>query len=109
MNWRAAESAVAALEKALERGEPIGAYLACAAVLKALLEACYEEDGKDLPPAENLFAGLAETRLGRIFLPNLEAYARLCIRLDGVTPGRSPESYSQLTDARRLLGRMMKA
>ena len=86
MNWRIAESAAAALEKALERGEPIGAYLACAAVLKALLEACYEEDGKGLPPAEELFEGLAETRLGRIFLPNLEAYARLCIRLDGVTP-----------------------
>ena len=108
MNWRIAESAAAALEKALERGEPIGAYLACAAVLKALLEACYEEDGKGSRRLRNCLK--AWQKPGWDGIPaEPGGICRLCIRLDGVTPGRSPESYSQLTDARRLLGRMTKA
>ena len=109
MSPKNVEAAVDALEKALNRGEPVGAYLACASVLRALLEMCYQDAGMTVPPQEELFAGLAQTRLGQAFLPNLEAYARLCTRLDGVRPGREAGTFPQVTDARRLLARMMDA
>lgn len=109
MNPKSAEAAIDALEKALNQGEPVGAYLTCAAVLRALLEACYQDAGLPVPPQEELFAGLAQTRLGQAFLPNLEAYARLCTRLDGVAPGRAAKTFPQVADARRLLARMMDA
>ncbi len=108
MNPQAAESAVCALENALDRGEPVGAYLACANVLAELLALCYTDCGVPVPPLEERFERLPETRLGRAFLPNLEAYARLCIRLDGVSPSRKADTFSQVTDARRLLRRMLE-
>ncbi|MGI5856546.1 MAG: hypothetical protein ACOX64_08805 [Candidatus Merdivicinus sp.] len=108
MNSPAAESAICALENALDRGEPVGAYLACANVLAELLALCYTASGMPVPPLQERFARLPETSLGREFLPNLEAYARLCIRLDGVSPGRKADTFSQVTDARRLLRRMLE-
>ena len=52
MNSPAAESAICALENALDRGEPVGAYLACANVLAELLALCYTASGMLVPLLE---------------------------------------------------------
>ncbi|MGI5894519.1 MAG: hypothetical protein ACOX6P_08010 [Candidatus Merdivicinus sp.] len=106
MDWTPAEQQLSALKTALETGDPAAAYLGCAAVLQALLEACYLDAGMVPPSPDGLFSGLLNTRLGREYIANLEAYIRICYRLDGVRPGRSAEDFPQYTDAERLLCRM---
>ena len=101
MDSRNAQRAIDALERALDRKDTVGAYLAAAAVLGELLALCY--DG-EVPPLEERFSRLGETRL----LPNFEAYARLCIRLDGAVLWRVAGGYPQVTDARRLLRRILE-
>ena len=106
MDWTTAETALEQLRAALETGEPEGAYLTCAGALDALLCCCYLAEGAAPPPLGERYRRLSETRLGRAFLPNLEAYARVCRRLDGVVPGRAPETFPQYSDALRLLDRL---
>ena len=105
MEKQNAEAALEALESALRRGDEVGAYLCCGQLLGELLALCYPAD---VPPLEERFIRLSETELGRKLRPNLEAYARLCRRLDGVSPGRAPETYPQVADARRLLCRIVQ-
>ena len=106
MEWNSAEQLLASLGEVLDRGDAAGAYLCCAALCRELLAACYRLEGMEPPPEGELFSRLPETRLGREFLPNLEAYLRVCIRLDGVRPGRSAAQFPQYTDAERLICRM---
>ena len=106
MNTAAVQAALDTLRAALDAGQPEGAFLACAGVLEALSNLCYEADGKPLPPLEERFSRLPETRLGEKFRPNLEAYGRVCRRLDGVVPGRGAETFPQYTDGARLLARL---
>ena len=105
MDPRKAQAAIDALEGALGRKDAIGAYLTAAAVLGELLALCY--DG-EIPPLEERFARLGETPAGGRLLPNFEAYARLCIRLDGAVPWQEAGNYPQVTDARRLLRRILE-
>ncbi len=105
MDSRKAEAAIDALEHVLSRGDPIGSYLACAAVLGELLALCYTEEA---PSLEERFSRLAETPMGARLLPNFEAYARLCIRLSEAPPRQEAGSYPQVTDARRLLRRILE-
>lgn len=106
MDWTFAEQKLAALKSALEEGDPAAAYLCCAQLWEALLLACYRKDGIQPPPPEQLFANLPKTGLGERFRIHFDAYLRVCIRLDGVCPGRKAEDFPQYTDARRLLDRM---
>ncbi len=105
MDSRNAQRAIDALERALDRKDTVGAYLAAAAVLGELLALCY--DG-EVPPLEERFSRLGETPAGARLLPNFEAYARLCIRLDGAVLWRVAGGYPQVTDARRLLRRILE-
>ena len=106
MEWNSAEQLLASLGETLDRGDAAGAYLCCAALCRELLAACYRLDGIEPPPDGELFFGLSKTRLGKEFLPNLDAYLHVCIRLDGVRPGRSAAQFPQYTDAERLICRM---
>ncbi|HIV18186.1 MAG TPA: hypothetical protein IAC82_02655 [Candidatus Merdivicinus intestinigallinarum] len=106
MNTAAAESALQDLRAALEAGRPEEAFMTCAKALEALINLCYEAEGLPLPPLEERFEHLPETRLGTRFRPNIEAYARVCRRLDGVTPSRSPDTFPQYSDGVRLLARL---
>ena len=106
MNTAAAESALQDLWAALAAGRPEEAFLTCAKALEALLNLCYEAEGLPLPPLAERFIHLPETRLGTKFRPNIEAYARVCRRLDGVIPGRSPDTFPQYSDGARLLARL---
>ena len=55
MDSRNAQRAIDALERALDRKDTVGAYLAAAAVLGELLALCY--DG-EVPPLEERFSRL---------------------------------------------------
>lgn len=105
MKKQNAEAALEALKKALKRGDEVGAYLCCGQLLGELLALCYPADA---PPLGERFVRLPETELGQKLRPNLEAYARLCRRLDGVFPDRDPETYPQVADACRLLSRIVQ-
>ncbi len=74
MNPKAAESAICGLEIALNRGDPVGAYLACAQVLAELLALCYEESAQQKTgcwrhPAWFFMPGGSRFMSFRCFLP----------------------------------------
>lgn len=106
MNTAFVESSLESLRVALDAAQPEGVFLASGRVLEGLLNLCYEAEGLPLPPLEERFSRLPETKLGAEFFPNLEAYARVCRRLDGITAGRSADSYPQYSDGVRLLARL---